>query len=112
MDNSLRFAYITTSNKDEARLIGQKLIQSEYAACVNIIDGMESMYKWKGSIVVDTECILIAKTQSSKIDLLTQEVIKMHSSECPCILSFSPHDNEGNKDYLLWLLKTLNIPSS
>ena len=111
MDNSLRLAYITTSTKEEAHSIGERLIQAELAACINVIDGMESMYKWKGNIVVDTECILIAKTQSSKIDLLTQEVINMHSSECPCILSFSPYDNEGNRDYLLWLLKNLNIPS-
>ena len=110
MDNSLRLAYITTSTKEEARSIGEKLIKTELAACINVIDGMESMYKWKGNIVVDTECILIAKTQSSKIDLLTQEVINMHSSECPCILSFSPYDNEGNRNYLLWLLKNLNIP--
>lgn len=111
MDNSLRLAYITTSTKEEARSIGEKLIQAELVACINVIDGMESMYKWKGKMVVDTECILIAKTESSKIDLLTQEVINMHSSECPCILSFSPYDNEGNRDYLLWLLKNLNIPS-
>ena len=55
MDNSLRLAYITTSTKEEARSIGEKLIKTELAACINVIDGMESMYKWKGNIVVDTE---------------------------------------------------------
>ena len=108
MNNCLRLAYITVPNKKEARSIGRKLIEKELAACVNIIDKMESMYRWKGKIVTETECVLIAKTHRSKIKLLTQQVVDMHSSECPCILSLSTLDNESNNDYLIWLLENLN----
>ncbi|MDZ7806084.1 MAG: divalent-cation tolerance protein CutA [Gracilimonas sp.] len=66
MYRNLRLLYVTTSDKKEARYIGRALIEENLAACVNIIDGMNSMYKWKGEIQEDAECILIVKTHFSK----------------------------------------------
>lgn len=103
MNHDLRLIYITTESKDEARKIGTLLVKESIATCVNIIDGMESIYSWKGTIETSTECILIAKTKSSKINSLTKRVLSLHSYDCPCIISLTINNEEGNKEYLDWL---------
>jgi len=59
---NLRLVYITTKDKQQAKSIGKTLVKEKLAACVNIVEGMESIYRWEGEIVEDTETILIAKT--------------------------------------------------
>lgn len=104
MYNNLRLIYITTSSKEEAKTIGKDLVSKRLAACANIINGMNSIYRWKGEIVEDDECILIAKTHYSKVKDLTDRVKELHSYECPCVISMTITEDEGNKDYLNWLL--------
>lgn len=108
MYNNLRLIYITTSDKEQARTIGKDLVENRLAACVNIIDGMRSIYRWKGELVEETETILIAKTHYSKVKKLTKRVKKLHSYECPCVISLTITEDEGNEDYLNWLLDESN----
>jgi len=103
--DDLRIAYITVGTKQEARQIGKKLVEERLAACVNIIDGMESMYWWKDTIETDQEIILLAKTTSAYMKQLTEQVMALHPYDCPCVLSFSPNSDEGNPDYLQWLIE-------
>lgn len=105
MFNNLRLVYITTKNKDEARTIGQALVEKKLTACVNIIDGMEAIYRWKGEIKHANECILIAKTPYHMVKELTNEVKKMHSYECPCVISLQLTEQEGNEAYQQWLIR-------
>tara|TARA_R110000868_G_scaffold235273_9_gene489180 strand:+ start:40454 stop:40780 length:327 start_codon:yes stop_codon:yes gene_type:complete len=102
---NLRYIYITTSSKEEARKIGFALVEEKLAACVNIIDKMESIYRWDGEIKEANECVLIAKTHYSKVKKLTNRVKKLHSYNCPCIVSLTITEDEGNKEYLDWLIK-------
>lgn len=110
MFKNLRLVYITTKNKDEARNIGKAIIENRLAACVNIIDGMESMYHWKGNIETDNETILIAKTPYHNINDLTKLVKKLHSYECPCIITLTITEQEGNEEYLKWLMNESRRP--
>ncbi|MEQ9308258.1 MAG: divalent-cation tolerance protein CutA [Balneolaceae bacterium] len=102
---NLRYIHITTSNKEEARKIGRVLVEERLAACVNILDGMESIYRWKGKIEEAHETVLIAKTNYSKVRSLTNRVKELHSYDCPCIVSLTITEDEGNKEYLDWLLQ-------
>lgn len=105
MFNNLRLIYITTRDRDEARHIGRTLVNERLAACVNIIDGMESIYEWNGEIQTEQEAILIAKTPYYNVDTLTHRVRQLHSYDCPAILSITLTEQEGNEEYLLWLLR-------
>ena len=105
MYNNLRLIYITTNSKEEARSIGRALVEEKLAACVNIIDRMESIYRWEGEIKEEQECLLIAKTHYSKVKQLTQRVDDMHSNDCPAVLSITLTEHEGNNNYADWLLK-------
>jgi periplasmic divalent cation tolerance protein len=74
-----RFIYMTTENRDQAREIGRVLVRERLAACVNIIDGMNSMYWWEGKVQDDDETVLIAKTKAALVPELTERVKKLHS---------------------------------
>ena len=102
--NEIRLAYITFSDKDNAHSLGKTLLNERLVACVNIIDGMESMYRWKGKVESDEEIIMIAKTTKEYIEAMTRRVKELHPYECPCVLVFSPNNDEGNPDYLQWLV--------
>ncbi|MFH5831439.1 divalent-cation tolerance protein CutA [Halalkalibaculum sp. DA3122] len=102
---NLRLVYITTKDRDEARTIGRALVEEKLAACVNIIDGMESIYRWEGNIEEAKEAILIAKTPYHNVKPLTKRVKQLHSYECPCVVSLTLTEQEGNDEYLRWLIK-------
>jgi len=98
---AIQFVYITTGDKAEARKIGMALVESRLAACVNIIDQMNSLYRWEGQIQEDQEVILIAKTTEKNLPVLKEKVKAMHSYECPCIVCLPVTD--GYDPYLEWV---------
>lgn len=95
------FVYVTTRDKEEARSIGRVLVEEHLAACVNIIDGMESIYFWNNSLCEDKEVILIAKTREDLLSDITERVKSLHSYECPCIVALPL--TGGNQEYLKWI---------
>jgi periplasmic divalent cation tolerance protein len=102
---NLRLVYITTKDKEEAKAIGRTLVEEKLAACVNIVDGMESIYRSEGEVVEDREAILIAKTPYHNVNDLTEKVKELHSYDCPCVISVQLTEQEGNDEYQHWLIK-------
>lgn len=94
--------YITASSMSEARHIGRALVEARLAACVNIIDGMVSLYHWQGRIEEGSEVVVIAKTKQSLLESLTVKVKAMHSYDCPCIVAMPLAG--GNADFLYWIV--------
>jgi periplasmic divalent cation tolerance protein len=97
------FVYMTTKDKAEAREIGRHLVQSKIAACVNILDHMNSMYVWQGEFQDDQEAVMIAKTTEEKVPELIAAVKARHSYECPCIVALPITD--GHPDFLNWITR-------
>ncbi len=101
----INFIYITAGSKDEARAIGRELVQSRLAACVNILDNMNSLYWWEGKVQDDQEVVLIAKTTAGNVPQLIETVKSRHSYECPCIVSLPV--SGGDPAFLEWI--TANV---
>jgi periplasmic divalent cation tolerance protein len=99
----LCFVYITTGNLEEAQEIGNELVRSRLAACVNLMDSMHSMYRWKGKIEKAHEVVLIAKTRMALADQLIRKAKTMHSAECPCIVVLPIA--KGNPAFMKWIEK-------
>jgi periplasmic divalent cation tolerance protein len=97
------FIYMTAESVDAARDIGRELVSSRLAACVNILDNMNSLYWWEGEIQDDREVVLIAKTRTSLVPRLTEKVKSLHSYDCPCIVSLPIQD--GNPAFLEWIVQ-------
>jgi periplasmic divalent cation tolerance protein len=100
------FAYITAKDREQALTIGRTLVEERLAACVNVLDGMTSIYRWDGEICTDNEAVLIAKTTSEKFSALTERVKQLHSYTCPCIVSIPV--TGGSEGYLNWLSGEIN----
>jgi periplasmic divalent cation tolerance protein len=96
-----KLIYVTTSDRDEARRIGRTLVEERLVACVNILDGMESMYWWHGAIQEATEAVLIGKTREDLVASVVDRVKELHSYECPCVVSLPIED--GNLGFLGWI---------
>jgi len=97
----LIFVYITAGSRAEAERIGRTLVEERLAACVNILSGMTSIYRWQGEVETAEETVLIAKTQGHLFDRLSARVKELHSYSVPCIVELPI--GRGNPDYLDWL---------
>mgnify|MGYP003579775346 CR=1 FL=1 len=106
--SDLRFVYITASSVDEAAMIGRALVEERLAACVNILPGMRSIYRWQGAIESADEVVLIAKSRSALVTALVARVRQLHSYDVPCVVSLPILD--GNPDYLQWLAEETAAP--
>ena len=105
----LNFVYVTTKDKAEARRIGRELVECRLAACVNVIDNVNSMYWWEGKVQDESEAVLIAKTKQSLVPELIEKVKSLHSYTCPCVVSLGMLD--GNKGFLDWIESETKKPS-
>ena len=99
----MHFVYMTVGDKNEALRIGRVLVEERLAACANVLNGMTSVYSWKGEVHEDGEAVLIAKTKAALVGPLTDRVKELHSYDCPCIVSFPIE--KGNPEYLDWIEK-------
>lgn len=100
------FIYMTMGNKKEARTIGKALVTSRLAACVNIIEHMNSFYMWEGELQDDSEVVLIAKTTEAKVAAVVAKVKSMHSYDCPCVIALPIAG--GNPAFLDWITEEVS----
>jgi periplasmic divalent cation tolerance protein len=95
--------FVTVGKEAEAVEIAQTLVREQRVACVNIISGVRSIYRWKGEVCDDQEWLLIMKTRTSLIASLRDRIRELHSYEVPEIIAF-PID-QGLPEYLNWVLE-------
>ena len=112
MHKNLRLLYITIQNQNQARALGRKIIELKLAACVNIIPKMHSIYRWEERICEDEEAILIIKTHTSRVPDITKFIQEEHTYDCPCVISISLTEDEGNEEYLHWLMNESKLQSN
>lgn len=77
--------YVMFPSKEEAEAALFPLIQERLVACGNIIEGVKSVYQWKGAIESAQECILLMKTRSENYSRVEKRIAEIHSYETPCI---------------------------
>jgi periplasmic divalent cation tolerance protein len=71
------------------------------AACVNVIPGIESVYRWEGQIEQANEILLVIKTTAERLATLESSLAELHSYDTPEILALPVI--AGSKKYLSWL---------
>ncbi len=100
--------YMTMADKQQARDIGRYLVESRLAACVNILDQMNSMYIWQDEFQDDQEAVMIAKTVEDKLPELIEAVKQRHSYDCPCIVTLPIAG--GNPGFISWIAEQVKQP--
>ncbi len=92
---------VTTSSEEEAKKIALSLVEKKFAACVNLVKDIESIYRWKGKLSDEKEVLMLIKTRKKLYKSVEEEVRKLHSYEVPEIIALPII--AGSKDYLFWL---------
>lgn len=93
--------YITAPDLRCARRLAEAIVGARLAACVNLLPGMQSIYRWKGRVERAKEVVLIAKSTARRFPLLVSEVRKLHPYECPCVVALPL--TRGFAPYLQWI---------
>ena len=84
--------------------IAQTLVTEELAACVNILPGVTSIYRWEGELQTDQEHTLLMKTSDTLWERLRQRIEELHPYTTPEIIKL-PVDGV-NQSYLEWVLSS------
>ncbi len=92
---------VTVPTIEEGKKIARILVENKLAACVNIIQNIFSIYKWKGNIEEDNEHILLIKTTDEKCDIIIQKINEIHSYNTPECIGFKIE--KGSEKYLNWI---------
>ena len=81
MKSSEKFCwvYMTAGSIEEAKNIGQKLVEQNLAACVNLLEHMISIYKWEEQLKEGQEVVMIVKTRKILMPKLIETVKSHHS---------------------------------
>lgn len=96
------FVYTTWPSLVEAEQAGRGLVEQRLCACVNILPGMISLYRWEGAIERGEEVVTIVKTRASLVEAVRAAVKAMHSYTTPAILVL-PLEG-GDAAYLRWMM--------
>ena len=89
------------SSEEEGRRIARKLVEERLAACVSVLAGARSFYRWKGAIEEADECVLVIKSSRDAFDRLRTELEKAHTYEVPEVVALPVV--AGAPNYLNWL---------
>jgi periplasmic divalent cation tolerance protein len=96
------FVYTTFPSVVEAEKAGHALVQARLAACVNILPGMVSVYRWQGAVERAEEAVMIVKTRASLAEAVRTSVKATHPYDTPAIVVLPV---EGVDDrYFAWIL--------
>jgi periplasmic divalent cation tolerance protein len=95
------FVYTTYASIVEAERAGRALVERRLAACVNILPGMVSLYRWQGAIERGEEAVMIIKTRASLSAAVRAAVKEMHAYTTPAILVIPLEDVDP--DYHAWI---------
>jgi periplasmic divalent cation tolerance protein len=91
----------TASTAAEAEAIARRLVEERLAACVNVVTGVRSFYRWKGKIEKSPEWLLVIKSSRGRFEELRAALEKLHSYDVPEVIALPVV--EGTKNYLHWM---------
>jgi periplasmic divalent cation tolerance protein len=94
-------AFSTCNSEESARRIARHLVEARVAACVNIIAGVNSVYRWNGAVEEAAEWMLVIKTRQDRFDALKRELAAVHGYEVPELIAVDIAD--GLPAYLDWI---------
>ena len=97
---------LTTVGADfDPRPLARELVEARLAACVNIVPGVESVYRWEGKVAEDGEKLLLIKTTDERLDEMQRALLAKHPYDVPELVVITPDDVRGA--YREWLIQSV-----
>ena len=88
-------------DRELAFRIARELVENNLAACVNVLDGCDSVYRWDGKIEQTREVPLLIKTHAARYDEVEAAIRRLHPYELPEIIAVGIE--RGLPEYLSWV---------
>lgn len=101
MDDAPIVILCTVPSVEVGETLGRSLVEARLAACVNVIPGLTSIYRWKDEIQVDREAQLIIKTRAGLLAGASEHIARNHPYDTPEVISLPI--TGGSQRYLDWL---------
>lgn len=98
--------FSTCDSQEEGERIANALVNESLAACVNLIPGVKSVYRWQGRVETASELLLLIKTTPEYADQVQQRLAELHSYDTPEILEMPVE--RGSEKYLAWLRSSVS----
>lgn len=105
-----RVVLCTCPDAGIAERIAEALVGERLAACVNILPGLRSVYRWQGAVEHDDEALLLIKTVADRLDALTQRIVALHPAELPEVIAVEAAG--GLPAYLDWVTAAVSPSES
>jgi periplasmic divalent cation tolerance protein len=94
-------ALTTVGTPEDADRIARALVERGLAACVNVVPGLISTYRWKGAVQREGELLLVIKTRAERFEALREALLALHPYEVPELIALPIE--AGHAPYLAWL---------
>jgi periplasmic divalent cation tolerance protein len=101
MSEAVQVLLITAPDAGVGVSLARALVEEGLAACVNVVPGVRSIYRWEGAVQDDSEVLLIAKTREALLPALTARVEALHPYDVPEVIALPIAG--GSPAYLAWL---------
>ncbi len=91
----------TVARAEDAERIAEELVGRRLAACVNVLPGVRSVYRWKGAVEREDERLLLIKTRAERFEALRDAVLSLHPYEVPELIAVPL--GPGSAAYFDWI---------
>jgi periplasmic divalent cation tolerance protein len=103
-----RLVLITAPDEGVAEDLARRLVESRCAACVNLVPGLKSVYRWEGAVQCDPEVLLLVKTTAERVRELEDFLQREHPYDTPECVALAPSAVEAR--YLAWWFASVGAP--
>lgn len=92
---------VTAPNAEKAAELARAVVGEKLAACVNIVPGLRSIYRWEGAVQDEAEVLMVVKTTAERFEALRERVVALHPYQVPEVIRLEVA--EGHLPYLDWV---------
>lgn len=100
---SLLVVFCTFPDQDTARRVAAALVEARLAACVNLVPGVQSIYRWQGKVESAQEVLAVMKTTDEVYPRLEAKLRELHSYDVPEIIAVPVERAEAA--YAKWVME-------
>jgi periplasmic divalent cation tolerance protein len=107
-DQATLLVFTNAPDREVAMRIAQALVEKRLAACVNVLAGCTSVYRWQGEVERAEEIPILIKTRAARFPEVEAMIRHLHPYELPEVLAVPV--THGLPDYLQWIAEETAIP--
>ena len=107
-NNDIFVVLSTCPDTGTAERLARVLVEESLAACVNIVPGLRSIYRWNDALRSDEEVLMIIKTTAERLGAARGRLVELHPYEAPEVVALPVAD--GHHPYLAWVAASTRTP--